>query len=50
MDKNLYQVGGVIGRLCRSKNDDSIKQSYCNKIFADDRSSKFVFPTTVKEL
>ena len=40
---------GVIGRLCKSKNDDCIKQSYCNQIFADDRSSKFVFPTTVKE-
>ena len=40
----------MIVRLCKSHNHGNIMQSYCNKISANDRSSKFVFPTTVKEI
>ncbi len=40
---------GVIGRICKSKNDKSMQQSYCNKVLVDERSSKFVFPTTAKK-
>ena len=41
---------GVIGRICKSQSDDSTQQIHCNKILADERNSKFIFPTTVKEI
>ena len=41
---------GVIGRICKSQNDGGMQQGYCNKMLVDERSSKFVFPTTVKEI